>query len=438
MTIHGGVFVSYFSIELDKPPVYFAGETVRGKVLLHVNHPIYIRGLFIQIKGDCNVHWTEKCNGYKAEPRHYRNYQQCLGWSHFFLGNPRTVVKLEPGAHEFEFNYTLPRKIPSSFEGSHGNIRYFVMSQLDWPGGNHFQQTLQCITVNSIFDLNLSPDTKSSEERKTEHHQVLLRRSLKTTLNVPRKGFVPGQTVTAFASVDNKTMHSVISSKTELVEVCKYQACDQEQTTKRVVAKCKRGPIPRGTKDTWHVMLDIPPIPPSGLVYCHIIHLEYYIKLTVETVRLPKQKLQIPLIIGTIPLKEDADQFEDELDTIAESLQEAFGRKAPSMQFAESVWGKTELNTNQRRVSQAGNSFTPNYVLYKRTSTFGGHATSKTINRVSSTSNNKNYSKSNGSSSLDSILDEDSSPPSPTTHIPTIPEYTANSNSRRNSRLCSR
>ena len=73
-----------------------------------------------------------------------------------------------------------------------------------------------------------------------------------------------------------------------------------------------------------------------------------------ETVRLPKQKLQIPLIIGTIPLKEDADQFEDELDTIAESLQEAFGRKAPSMQFAESVWGKTELNTNQRRVSQAG------------------------------------------------------------------------------------
>ena len=52
-------------------------------------------------------------------------------------------------------------------------LRYFVMSQLDWPGGNHFQQTLQCITVNSIFDLNLSPDTKSSEERKTEHHQVL-------------------------------------------------------------------------------------------------------------------------------------------------------------------------------------------------------------------------------------------------------------------------
>ncbi|KAL5256054.1 hypothetical protein ACHWQZ_G011313 [Mnemiopsis leidyi] len=434
MTIHGGVFISYFSIELDKPPVYFAGETISGKVLLHVNHPIFIRGLFIQIKGDCNVHWTEKCNGYKAEPRHYRNYQQCLGWSHFFLGNPRTLVTLEPGAHEFEFNYTLPRKIPSSFEGSHGNIRYFVMSQLDWPGGNHFQQTLQCVTVNSIFDLNLSPESKSSEERKTEHHQVLLRRSLKATLNVPRKGFVPGQTVTAFASVDNKTMHSVLSTRTELVEICKYQACDQEQRTKRVVAGCKRGPIPRGTKDTWHVMLDIPPIPPSGLVYCQIIHLEYYIKLTVESVRLPKQKLQIPLIIGSIPLKEDADQFEDERDTVPESLQEAFGRKAPSMQFAESVWGKTELNTNQRRVSQAGNSFTPNYVLYKRTSAFGGQATSKTLNRVCTGGRGgRHFSKTNGTESLDSILDHDEE--TELDKVPSISEFAPRSNTRHRNRV---
>lgn len=44
----------------------YLGETLSGKVLLNVNHPIYIRGLFIQIKGDCNVHWTEKCTGYKV------------------------------------------------------------------------------------------------------------------------------------------------------------------------------------------------------------------------------------------------------------------------------------------------------------------------------------------------------------------------------------
>ena len=58
--------------------------------------------------------------------------------------------------------------------------------------------------------------------------------------------------------------------------------------------------------------------------------------------------------------------------------------------------------------STPGNSFTPNYVLYKRTSTFGGQATSKTLNRVpSSGRGTKNYSKSNGSESLDSILDHD-------------------------------
>lgn len=79
-------------------------------------------------------------------------------------------------------------------------------------------------------------------------------------------------------------------------------------------------------------------------------------ELTVEaSSTIPKQKLQIPLIIGSIPLKEDAAEFESENeDEISESLQGTFGKSAPSIQFAESVWGKTELSTNQRRVSQAG------------------------------------------------------------------------------------
>lgn len=215
------------------------------------------------------------------------------------------------------------------------------MAQLDWPGGNHFLQKLQCITVNSLLDLKQNPNSSSSDERRADHHQMLLRWSLKTILSVPRRGFVPGQTVTA-----------------------------HERRTKRIVVCMKRGPIPRGTKDTWFTQLDVPPIPPSGLVYCPIIHLEYYIKLTVESLSLPKQKLQIPLIIGTIPLEEDFDQFtsasEDD-DKVPESLQKAFGNRAPSIKFAESVWGKTELSTNQRRVSQSGNSFTPTYVLYRRT-----------------------------------------------------------------------
>ena len=43
-----------------------------------MNHPIFIRGLFIQIKGDCNVHWTEKCNGYKVSTKQIRDYDSSI------------------------------------------------------------------------------------------------------------------------------------------------------------------------------------------------------------------------------------------------------------------------------------------------------------------------------------------------------------------------
>ena len=72
-------------------------------------------------------------------------------------------------------------------------------------------------------------------------------------------------------------MRSVMRAKVEIVEICRYLACEQERRTKRVVAGIRHGPIERGKKETWFVQLDIPPVPPSGLVYCDIIHLEYYI-----------------------------------------------------------------------------------------------------------------------------------------------------------------
>lgn len=39
-------------------------------------------------------------------------------------GNERIEVK--PGSHTFPFSFTLPKEIPASYEGAHGNVRYTV------------------------------------------------------------------------------------------------------------------------------------------------------------------------------------------------------------------------------------------------------------------------------------------------------------------------
>lgn len=207
--------------------------------------------------------------------------------------------------------------------------------------------------------------------------QVFKQTGLRLKLSVPRTGYVPGQTVIAHATVENRTLHKVRCVRSEIVEVCTYIARDQERATKRVVASSNTGKIGRGVRDTWFIYLDIPPVPPTGLKFCNIINLEYYVRLTVYCNKLPKQRVSVPLTIGTIPLNEDLGSFDGGQTAGAPSpgdMPTQMTAEHPSLTnavFAESVWGKAELSTNQRRVSQSGKQFAPNYVMYRCNSGLG-------------------------------------------------------------------
>ena len=57
--------------------------------------------------------------------------------------------------------------------------------------------------------------------------QVFKQTGLRLKLSVPRTGYVPGQTVIAHATVDNRTLHKVRCARSEIVEICTYIARDQ-------------------------------------------------------------------------------------------------------------------------------------------------------------------------------------------------------------------
>ena len=42
----------------------------------------------------------------------------------YLCGGPGSEFELEPGYYEYPFQFTLPPDLPSSFEGSHGRVRY--------------------------------------------------------------------------------------------------------------------------------------------------------------------------------------------------------------------------------------------------------------------------------------------------------------------------
>lgn len=51
--------------------------------------------------------------------------------------------------------------------------------------------------------------------------------------------------------------------------------------TKDVILTVQEGPAPAGTTKNWNLTMEIPPIPPSNLVNCNIIDLDYDLKVRV-------------------------------------------------------------------------------------------------------------------------------------------------------------
>lgn len=68
-------------------------------------------------------------------------------------------MEIERGEHIYNFEFTLPAGLPSSFEGEFGHIRYIATVVLDiprWPN-DVFQQPF---TVIKPLDLNDDPELR--------------------------------------------------------------------------------------------------------------------------------------------------------------------------------------------------------------------------------------------------------------------------------------
>ena len=61
--------------------------------------------------------------------------------------------ELGPGEYEYHFAFSLPQRLPTSFEGAFGYVRFYVRAKVDrpWKFDYEFKRGF---TVNAIVDLN--------------------------------------------------------------------------------------------------------------------------------------------------------------------------------------------------------------------------------------------------------------------------------------------
>uniref|UniRef100_A0A8D0GV95 Arrestin domain containing 2 n=1 Tax=Sphenodon punctatus TaxID=8508 RepID=A0A8D0GV95_SPHPU len=293
--------------ELDSPPVFSSGEAVSGRVLLELSGETRLSALLIHAHGSAKVHWTESrsAGSSTAYTQSYSEQLEFLSHRDSLLPPPPDngeVTVLQAGKHEFPFTFQLPETLATSFEGKHGSVRYWVKAKLhrSW---STVKRAKKEFTVIEPIDINtpalLAPQAGAKEKQARAWY--CNSGQVSVSAKIDRKGYTPGEVIPIFAEIDNCTTRTVVP-KAALIQTQTFIARGNQKQKKSVVASMVGDAILAGKREVWHGRaLKIPPVGPS-ILQCRILHVEYALKVCVDIPGTSKLLMELPLVIGTIPL----------------------------------------------------------------------------------------------------------------------------------------
>ncbi|EGT34836.1 hypothetical protein CAEBREN_28317 [Caenorhabditis brenneri] len=336
-----------FEIIFNNPEeAYFAGQEISGKVkieslslfknlifqvIIENKEPKKVNEILLELKGRARTYWTKHSGKSRKHCSHSEPYfleQFNTGYTHKF-----TIVKdgkekervLPAGIHQVyfskvPFSYTLPKSLPSSFEGEFGHIRYTCKAICERPWDFDIVSR-KAFTVVGIEDINSDPKLNEPVTCIESNHAVTFccrsTGSVTGEIRIPKCGFTPGEKIDvsfklvpislAYPSTFFPFRVINLSSKTRnmalrFVQQTTYKAKtfaghEHIKTVVRIISKIDKGEVPGGTTTEWQdEAITIPSLPPK-LGKCKILSVNYAVELEVE------QTLTVPcsIVIGSIP-----------------------------------------------------------------------------------------------------------------------------------------
>ncbi|NXW60694.1 ARRD3 protein, partial [Eurystomus gularis] len=188
---------------------------------------------------------------------------------------------IHSGRHEYAFSFELPQTpLATSFEGRHGSVRYWVKAELHRPWLLPVKLKKE-FTVFEHIDINtpslLSPQAGTKE--KTLCCWFCTSGPISLSAKIERKGYTPA-----------------------IYQTQAFYAKGKMKEVKQLVANLRGDSLSSGKTETWNgKQLKIPPVSPS-ILDCSIIRVEYSLMVYVDIPGAMDLFLNLPLVIGTIPL----------------------------------------------------------------------------------------------------------------------------------------
>ncbi|XP_016953695.1 arrestin domain-containing protein 17 [Drosophila biarmipes] len=299
------------SFEFDRSdPIYFSGETISGRAVLTTKSELSVNEIFLLFVGEGKVRFQDVRELSLTGHEVFRGRQTYL--------STRTNVNesgtLPAGTHTFPFSTFLPPDCPSSVVSEYGKIWYEIELCIGLPDRQSkiFKKPL---TVLQTYNLNMSPLLLIPLVHEDIKHFCCWHcRSgpVLSTLTIPFGGYAPGQKVRFNLEVDNQSSRrDLVGMEMRLKQVYKLQAqtpalhsYEEEHIVAHSYQKAK---VLRLSKREIEGTLTIPAVPPSSRE-SNIVSVSYEVQLTIDLNDCQTDPdLYVPIVIGTIPLVQSAE-----------------------------------------------------------------------------------------------------------------------------------
>ncbi|VDO38052.1 unnamed protein product [Haemonchus placei] len=287
-----------FDIVLNNPEdAYFAGQEISGKVIIEIGEPKKVNEILLELKGRARTYWTKHSGKSRKHVSHSEPYfleQFNTAYTHKFTVTKNGKEKervLPAGVHEIPFSYTLPKSLPSSFEGEFGHIRYTCRAICERPWDFDIVSR-KAFTVIGIEDINSDPRLNEPVSISESNHTVAwccrATGSITGELSLSKSGFTPGEKINI----------SYRCNPFFLAFTKTFAGHEQVRSTTRVILKNDKPEVPaHTTTDRITDEIVVPSVPPR-LGKCKIISVTYSLDLEIDQTLV----VSCPVTIGSIPL----------------------------------------------------------------------------------------------------------------------------------------
>jgi hypothetical protein len=224
-----------------------------------------------------------------------------------FGGDKTSGVDLEPGEYSYPFQFALPHFIPSTFEGAHGSIRYFITASLERPWKFDHETKLEFF-VYSPLDLNHLENVKkpvSTTLEKRFGYFCWTTEPVKVHATVPITGYCPGQQISITGEIENHSNIEVDYISFTLRRVTNFRAKYPHSSSKQIKEEIVHSiHEPESKNGTFQQILMLPITPAIHCNNCNIIKISHEIKIECHVAGLFKVNVKkyIPITLGTFQL----------------------------------------------------------------------------------------------------------------------------------------